>query len=74
MSFVSERLARDVFSKTGVSGGDKDSELLHKVTVNYKSTQENQVWAEKFIAVFYAEAAYTELAAQLRAAFIIYRR
>ena len=66
--FVSERVARDVFSKTGVSGRDKASELLHNVIVNYRSTQEKQVWAEKFIAVFDAEVAYTELAAQLRRA------
>ena len=68
--FVSESVAHDVFSKTGVSGRDKASELLHNVIVNYKSTQKKQVWAEKFIAIFNAKAAYTELAAQLsRAAF-----
>ena len=63
---MTERAARDVHTKLGISNSEKASELLHKVEVNYKSAREKQTWAEKFIAIFDSEAAYSDLATLLR--------
>ena len=53
-------------SKLGVSAGDKSRELLHLARKNYKTSLKKQVWADKFIAIFSSQAAYSDLATLLR--------
>ena len=65
-NFITERAARDVHTKLGISNSEKANELLHKVEVNYRSAQEKWTWAAKFIAIFDSEAAYSDLATLLR--------
>ena len=65
--FIAQTAAREVLSKLGVSAGDKSRELLHLARQNYKISLKKQVWADKFIAIFSSEAAYSDLATLLRA-------
>ena len=64
--FLTQTAASDVLSKLGVSSGDKSRELLHLVTHNYKISLRKQVWADKFIAIFSSQTAYSDLATLLR--------
>ena len=64
--FITQTAASEVLSKLGVSAGDKSKELLHLARQNYKISLKKQVWADKFIAVFSSQAAYSDLATLLR--------
>ena len=64
--FITQTAASEVLSKLGVSAGDKSRELLHLARQNYKISLKKQVWADKFIAVFSSQAAYSDLATLLR--------
>ena len=64
--FITQTAASEVLSKLGVSAGDKSRELLHLVRQNYKISLKKQVWADKFIAIFSSQAAYSDLATLLR--------
>ena len=64
--FITQTAASEVLSKLGVSAGDKSRELLHLVRQNYKISLKKQVWADKFIAMFSSQAAYSDLATLLR--------
>ena len=61
--FITQTAASD---KLGVSAGDKSMELLHLARQNYKTSLKKQVWADKFIAIFSSQAAYSDLATLLR--------
>ena len=63
---VRNNAASEVLSKLGVSAGDKSRELLHLARQNYKTSLKKQVWADKFIAIFSSQAAYSDLATLLR--------
>ena len=65
--FITQTAASEVLSKLGVSAGDRSRELLHLVRQNYKISLKKQVWADKFIAIFSSQAAYSDLATLLRA-------
>ena len=65
--FITQTAAREVLSRLGFSAGDKSRELLHLARQNYKISLKKQVWADKFIAIFSSEAAYSDLATLLRA-------
>ena len=60
--FITLTAASGVLSKLGISDGDKASQLLYRVRENYKVVLKKLVWAEKFIAIFASQAAYTDLA------------
>ena len=62
--FITQTAAREVLSKLGVSAGDKTRELLHLGRQNYKTSLKK--WADKFIAIFSSQAAYSDLATLLR--------
>ena len=64
--FITQTAASDVLSKLGVSAGHKSQELLHLARHNYEISLRKQVWADKFIAIFSSQAAYSDLAARLR--------
>ena len=64
--FITLTAASGVLSKLGISDGDKASQLLYRVRENYKIALKKLVWAEKFIAIFSSQAAYTDLATTLR--------
>ena len=64
--FITLTAASGVLSKLGISDGDKASQLLYRVRENYKIALKKLVWAEKFIAIFSSQAAYTDLATMLR--------
>ena len=64
--FITQTAASEVLSKLGVSAGDKSRELLHLARQNYKTSLKKQVWADKFIAIFSSQAAYSDLATLLR--------
>ena len=65
--FITRTAAGEVLSiRLGVSAGDKSRELLHLVRQNYKISLKKQVWADKFIAIFSSQAAYSDLATLLR--------
>ena len=64
--FITQTAASEVLSKLGISAGDKSRELLHLVRQNYKISLKKQVWADKFIAIFSSQAAYSDLATLLR--------
>ena len=64
--FITQTAASEVLSKLGVSAGDKSRELLHLARQNFKTSLKKQVWADKFIAIFSSQAAYSDLATLLR--------
>ena len=64
--FITQTAASEVLSKLGVSAGDRSRELLHLARQNYKTSLKKQVWADKFIAIFSSQAAYSDLATLLR--------
>ena len=64
--FITQTAASVVLSKLGVSAGDKSRELFHLARQNYKISLKKQVWADKFIAIFSSQAAYSDLATLLR--------
>ena len=64
--FITETAASEVLSKLEVRAGDKSRELLHLVRQNCKMSLKKQVWADKFIAIFSSQAAYSDLATLLR--------
>ena len=64
--FITQTAASEVLSKLGVSAGDKSRELLHLARQNYKISLKKQVWADKFIAIFSSQAAYSNLSTLLR--------
>ena len=66
IGFITQTAASEVLSKLGVSAGDKSRELLHLARQNYKISLKKQVWADKFIAIFSSQAAYSDLATLLR--------
>ena len=63
--FMTQSAAHDVLTKLGVSDRDKASQLLHLITENFKISLKKRVWAEKLIAVFSSQAAYSDLATTL---------
>ena len=64
--FITQTAASDVLSKLGISAGHKSQELLHLARHNYEISLKKQVWADKFIAIFSSQAAYSDLAVRLR--------
>ena len=64
--FITQTAASDVLSKLGVSAGHKSQDLLHLARHNYEISLKKQVWADKFVAIFSSQAAYSDLAARLR--------
>ena len=64
--FIAQSAASGVLSKQGVSDGQKSRELLNLARKNYKISLKKQEWADKFIAIFSSQAAYSDLAARLR--------
>ena len=63
--FVTQTAKTGIFSKAGISDGDKASQLLDVVIINYKIASQKQEWVDKFVAVFSSQSAYEGLAVML---------
>ena len=63
--FVTQTAKTGIFSKAGISDGDKASQLLDVVIINYRITPRKQDWVDKFVAVFSSQPAYEGLADML---------
>ena len=66
--FITDTASQNVLTKQGSGNKDKAHQLLHCVRENFKITldRDKRLWAEKFIAVFSSQAAYSGLAEMLR--------
>ena len=62
--FITQTAASTVLSKLGISDGDKASQLLNCLGLNYTTVTDKQEWVDKFIAIFSSQAAYASLADQ----------
>ena len=65
--FITQTAADDVLTQHGVGNRGKARQLLNCVRQNYTTVADKQEWVDKFIAIFSSEAAYADLADQLRA-------
>ena len=64
--FITLTAADDVLTQHGVGNIGKARQLLNCVRLNYTTVADKQEWVDKFTAIFSSEAAYADLADQLR--------
>ena len=63
--FVTQTAISNIFTTQGISNSDKASQLLDRVTTNYKIAPQKQEWIGKFVDVFSSQPAYEGLAVML---------